>query len=69
MAHMDPDRGACGILLKRRAACLLLALASLPACGRKGDLYLPEGRTPAPAAEDGAELPDRTEETDNRGER
>lgn len=66
---MDPERGASGLLLTRRASCLLLALASLTACGRKGDLYLPEGRTPAPPVEEGDALPDRTDETDNLEER
>jgi predicted small lipoprotein YifL len=69
MANLAPARGASGPRLTRRASYLLLALASLTACGRKGDLYLPEGRTPAPTAEEGDRLPDRTEEPDNLEER
>lgn len=66
---MDPNHDTRSPPLTRRAACLLLALASLPACGRKGDLYLPEGRTPAPPGEEGDAPPDRTDETDNLEER
>ncbi len=69
MAQRDPGIGTSSGSLTRRACWLVLALAALAACGRKGDLYLPEGRTPAPTAEEGDELPDRTDETDNLEER
>lgn len=69
MANLDVERGAPCHSQTRRACWLVLASAVLAACGRKGDLYLPEDRAPAQLPEQGDDRLDRTDEIDDRGDR